>query len=238
MDAIIISDIHLGSPVCQAKPLVTFLERIYSKEILVDELILNGDVFDSWDFRRLKKTHWKVLSMLRHLSDKMHIVWINGNHDGPTDIISHLLGLDVAEQYCFESGGKRILAIHGHQFDEFITQRPITTMIGDLAFRFLQKIDPSFCLARRAKRASKTFLRCSETIEKKAKEYAKRHGCDIVCCGHTHLEISHPGEVGYYNSGCWTESPSSYLTVDAGQIEQHHYEALEENLTIRLQSSA
>ena len=157
MDAIIISDIHLGSPVCQAKPLTAFLERIYSRETIVDELILNGDVFDSWDFRRLKKTHWKVLSMIRHLSDKIHIVWINGNHDGPTEIISHLLGIDVAEEYVFKSGGKKILAIHGHQFDEFITQRPITTFAADMAYRALQIIDPSFRLARRAKRASKTF---------------------------------------------------------------------------------
>lgn len=232
MDAIIISDIHLGSPVCQAKLLAIFLDRLYSKALLVDELILNGDVFDSWDFRRLKKSHWKVLSMLRHLSDKMHIVWINGNHDGPADIVSHLLGLDVADQYSFESGNKRILALHGHQFDEFITQRPVTTFLADAAYRALQMLDPSFRLARHAKRASKTFLRCSELIERKAIEYAKRHDCDIVCCGHTHLELSHPGEVSYYNSGCWTESPCSYLAIDEGEVTQCYFDAAAENVAV------
>lgn len=229
MDAIIISDIHLGSPVCQAKELRLFLERIYEKDIVADELILNGDVFDSWDFRRLKKTHWKVLSMLRHLSDKMHIVWINGNHDGPSEIVSHLLGIDVVEEYRLMSGGNKILAIHGHQFDEFITQRPITTMLGDLAYRMLQKIDPSFQLARKAKRASKTFLRSTETIERKAVEYARRVGCPIVCCGHTHLEVSKPGEISYFNSGCWTESPSSYLIIDRGEVEQCYFEGATEH---------
>ncbi|MBX9653342.1 UDP-2,3-diacylglucosamine diphosphatase [bacterium] len=229
MDAIIISDIHLGSPVCQAKGLREFLERIYNKNIVAEELILNGDVFDSWDFRRLKKTHWKVLSMLRHLSDKMHIVWINGNHDGPSEIVSHLLGIDVVEEYRFMSGGKKILAIHGHQFDEFITQRPITTMVGDFAYRMLQKIDPSFQLARRAKRASKTFLRSTETIESRAIEYARRADCSIVCCGHTHLEVSKPGEICYFNSGCWTESPSSYLTVDEGEVRQCYFDSLVEH---------
>lgn len=225
MDAIIVSDIHLGSSLCQARHFAQFLDRLHSGDIATSELILNGDVFDSWDFRRLKKSHWKVLSLLRRLSDKIHITWINGNHDGPADIVSHLLGLDVADRYVFQSGDKQILAIHGHQFDEFIVNRPILTWIGDISFLLLQRLDPSFALARQAKRASKTFLRCSELIQERATAFARRMGCDVVCCGHTHYEVERTGDVSYYNSGCWTELPCSYLSVLDGTLAVNHFEA-------------
>ncbi len=54
-DAVVISDIHLGSANCQAKALVRFLEQIRHGTLGTRRLVLNGDVFDSIDFRRLKK---------------------------------------------------------------------------------------------------------------------------------------------------------------------------------------
>lgn len=72
LDALIISDIHLGSDNCQAKDLVVFLEQIRCGVIQTSRIILNGDVFDSFDFRRLKN-HWKVLSLIRKLSDHIDI---------------------------------------------------------------------------------------------------------------------------------------------------------------------
>src|SRR2546421_5908660 len=58
LDAVIISDVHLGSANCQARALAELLDRIASGELPAARLILNGDVFDSIDFRRLNKTHW------------------------------------------------------------------------------------------------------------------------------------------------------------------------------------
>lgn len=220
-DAVIISDLHLGSEVCQAKLLTQFLEQLHTGEIPAKKLILNGDVFDSWDFRRLKKKHWKVLSAIRSLSDHIHVIWLNGNHDGPAEIISHLLGVEVAEEYIFESGTKRILALHGDRFDNFIVDHPIFTHLADLFYKFFQKIH--ICWARNAKRCSKTFLRCSEQIELKAKEYALKKDCEIALCGHSHLELDKPGPISYYNSGCWTELPCTYLTVLEGIVKICHF---------------
>lgn len=224
-DSLIISDLHLGSAVCQAKMIESFLTKIKDQELPTKELILNGDVFDSWDFRRLKKNHWGVLSLLRSLSDKIHIIWINGNHDGPAEVVSHLLGVDVAEQYVFESGGKKIMVLHGHRFDSFISDHPVITRMADFFYRWMQRIDKSFYWARCAKKASKTFLRCAQRIQSRAIEYARKKHCNIVCCGHTHLEVEHPNEndVGYFNSGCWTEIPCSYLTVLDGKVNLRHF---------------
>lgn len=46
-DAVIISDIHLGSDSCEAHELWEFLEQLPGR---TKQLILNGDVFDSIDF--------------------------------------------------------------------------------------------------------------------------------------------------------------------------------------------
>jgi UDP-2,3-diacylglucosamine pyrophosphatase LpxH len=216
---IVISDIHLGSSVCQAKKLNEFLCLIEENQILADEIIINGDLFDSWDFRKLKKSHWKVLSNFRDLAKTKHIIWINGNHDGPSEIISRLIGVDFLEEYQFQSGDKKILVLHGDKFDNFITNHPIITKIADKIYRLIQKIDKSFYLAKLAKSSSKIFLRCSEQIKNKAKNYAKKARADIVCCGHTHLATSDETDyIKYYNSGCWTEPTCSYLIINQGFV--------------------
>lgn len=223
-DAVIISDTHLGSDNCQARQLTHFLETIIDGDLLTQRLILNGDVFDSIDFRRLKKNHWKVLSLLRKLSDRIEISWINGNHDGPAEIISHLLGVEVRDEMILESAGRKILLHHGHRFDDFIDNHPILTALADLTYRLLQKLDRSHHFAKLAKRKSKVFLRCAGKIESKSIEFARKRGCTIVCCGHTHHAlINKTGEITYCNSGCWTEKPCQYLTVRDGRVELHEY---------------
>jgi UDP-2,3-diacylglucosamine pyrophosphatase LpxH len=231
-DAVVISDIHLGSENCQAKGLVHLLESVRRGPLAARKLILNGDVFDSIDFRRLKKHHWKVLSELRKLSDEIEVVWINGNHDGPAEIVSHLLGVACADEIVVESGGRKILLLHGHRFDEFITRYPLVTWVADRVYNLLQRIDKSHDFAKWAKRQSKTFLRCAEKIEADALRYAAKLGCDAVCCGHTHLPVANTrGPVHYFNSGCWTEKPCHYLTVRDGAIELASYtEAVPEEL--------
>src|SRR5262245_7916781 len=219
-DAVIISDLHLGSANCQARPLVQFLERIVRGELRTARLILNGDVFDSIDFRRLKKHHWKVLSLLRKLSDHVEIVWICGNHDGSAEVVSHLLGVTVCEEYVLTSGGEKVLVLHGHRFDEFIDNHPVLTFLADCVYSFLQRLDRDHYWARLAKRSSKTFLRCARQIEEKSKEYAARHHYRAVCCGHTHQAAENRnGPVHYFNGGCWTEMPCTYLTVRDGHVE-------------------
>jgi UDP-2,3-diacylglucosamine pyrophosphatase LpxH len=222
LDAIILSDIHLGSSNCQARALCDLLERIADEQLVTNTLILNGDVFDSIDFRRLTKSHWKVLSLLRKLSDDISIIWIAGNHDGSAEIVSHLLGVTVKDEHVLVSGGERILFMHGHRFDDFIDNHPILTWIGDCIYLLLQRIDRSHRFAKLAKKGSKTFLRCIQKIEDGAIAYARSKACTAVCCGHTHHAVeSVREEVRYYNSGCWTELPCGYLTVTRGNIELH-----------------
>jgi UDP-2,3-diacylglucosamine pyrophosphatase LpxH len=223
-DAIVLSDIHLGSGNCQAKSLTRFLEKLADEEIATARLVLNGDVFDSIDFRRLNKNHWKVLSMIRKLSDRMDIIWISGNHDGDPELISHLLGVTVKNEWVLTSGGREILFLHGHLFDDFIDAHPFLTWVGDCIYLLLQWIDKSHSFAKLAKKGSKTFLRCARKIEEGAIEHARKKGCDAVCCGHTHHAVAKSElPLAYYNSGCWTELPCTYLTVRGGHVELHSF---------------
>jgi len=219
-DAIVISDVHLGADVSCAKQLTYFLRDIHEGKIATDELVLNGDVFDSWDFRRLKKNHWKCLSALRRLSKRISVTWVVGNHDGPADIVSHLIGVHVVDHHVIDSGRRRVLVLHGHQFDRFLVKHPIITHLADMVYRLLQKIDPSFRLARAAKNSSKTYLRCMERIAEGAIERMRETQCDAVCCAHTHnAEASPP----YFNSGSWAELPCTYLLIKDGTVQLMTY---------------
>jgi UDP-2,3-diacylglucosamine pyrophosphatase LpxH len=223
LDAVILSDLHLGSGNSQAKRVCEFLERLVEGELLTERLILNGDVFDSIDFRRLNKNHWKALSLLRKLSDQVEIVWLAGNHDGSADIVSHLLGV-VEDEYVLESGGQRLLILHGHVFDEFIQAYPFMTWLADQIYHLLQLVDRTHRFAKMAKHGSKSFLRNASRIAAGAVETAKRRGCSAVCCGHTHSAVAATDQpIPYFNSGCWTELPCNYLTVEDGRVVLHAF---------------
>lgn len=205
-DAIIISDIHLGSDICNAKLLNKFLDNIESR---TKKLILNGDVFDSIDFRRLKKHHWNILSKIRKISDKLEIIWIRGNHDGDAETISHLLGITVVDEYILNE----IIIIHGDIFDDLISNHPRLTKLADLFYRFFQKINHNFALI--IKHNSKHYSRSIEKVKDKAKKYCKIKNAKYIIVGHTHKpEISE----NYYNCGSWTEKKCSYISIKDNNI--------------------
>ncbi len=227
LDAVVISDLHLGSVNCQADRIKDLLWRIESGQLATDRLILNGDVFDSMDFTRLDKSHWKILSMIRRLSGVLKVVWLAGNHDGPAEAISHLLGVEVRDEYVFSSGGRQILCLHGDVHDEFIQSRPLLTWLADWVYQLLLWIDRTHELARWAKSGSKTFLRNVQKVKTGAVTRALELGCESVLCGHTHvgeqaglawLRGHGVAQVRYFNSGCWTELPGSYLMVHDGNV--------------------
>lgn len=216
MDAIVISDLHLGSDVCCAKQVIALLESILDGTVKTDRLILNGDVFDSHDFRRLKKRHWKVLSLLRKLAAEIEVVWICGNHDGPAEFVSHLIGIEVVDEYVLETGGKKMLILHGHQFDRFLDRFPVISKVADVMYRILQRLDPSCVIPWLAKVTSKKFLRCIPLVERGALKRMADGGYDMVACGHTHCPVD---QGQYFNSGCWTEKPCHYLAVNNGEVK-------------------
>ena len=112
--------------------------------------------------------------------------------------------------------------LHGDRFDKFISNHPMITWIADCLYHLIQRLDPSFWTAKKAKMASKTFLRCVQKVKQGAIDYARKKKCDIVCCGHTHhaeSSLDVVKGVTYYNSGCWTELPATLLCIESGKIK-------------------
>lgn len=219
MHTLIISDIHLGSSVSRATKLLELLNTL-----TYERLILNGDIFDDLDFTRLEHSHWALLSKLRDLSNPkcgIDVIWIAGNHDGAASILSHLIGIPVKSEYLFEWNGKQCLVIHGHQFDRFMTYNPILSTLASWLYLGIQKLDTERqFVSRYLKRASKAWLRVSEKVAKGAVLYGLLKRANIVFCGHTHKAMKKELRgIQYFNSGCWTDIPSTYISITSNSIE-------------------
>lgn len=217
-DCMVISDLHLGSDLCQAQLLESFLEwAVLHTRVLV----INGDIFNDLNFKRLTKRHFACLKIIRRNSDRadLRVVWIRGNHDGPADIISHIVGVDILDEYLFSNGQVRLLILHGDQFDNIVTDYGWLTALACGIFYWIQKWAPHRA-ARWIRRITKKWQRNSELIARQAIEYARSKGCPYVTCGHTHLPLVEQAEgLTYINTGTWIEAPPCpFLTVRGGEV--------------------
>ena len=215
VDTLVISDIHLRSMVCRAPALLAMLLDFEFKR-----LIVNGDLLDTLR-GRLPKLHRKVLEHIRQLEKNgCDVVFVDGNHD--PDIKS------PKEQYLWKYNGELYLAMHGHQFDKIHDAHPWLANFGDKVYRCAQVLlTHERELARNIKRRNKKWIEAGEVIAAGAAAYAQTLGAQYVLCGHTHRALRrHFPQIGvtYYNSGCWTDIPSSCITIGEKGIEIHEYD--------------
>ena len=226
VDTVIVSDLHLGSAMSRSKQLTELLRQVTYKR-----LILNGDVFDDLNFKRLSHDDWEFLSFIRASTNERlahELVWVIGNHDGGApEILTHLLGIHIHEEYVWQHGGQIFLAIHGHQFDAFVSDHTRVVDIAIWAYSVWQKLDPKHRasrLVRQASRQSKRWMRRSDKVANEASAHGKAtYGAHVVTCGHTHhaMDVMIDG-VRYLNSGSWTDKPSTYIIIDHdGDIAVH-----------------
>lgn len=224
-DTLILSDLHLGAEVSRAREATHVLrENTYRR------LILLGDIFADLNFGRLKKEHWKFLSVIRKLSNpkrNVEVVWVEGNHDhGLTQIMSHLVGIRVYQEYRWQYQGMRHIAVHGHQFDSFVVSNlRFNYLFGTLLYLQLQKWDSkNKTLTRFLDRLNTRWLRMSSKVSRGALAHARHHQAERIFCGHTHaaLHLAEDG-VDYYNSGSWIDAHPTYITVGEEGVRIHEY---------------
>jgi len=231
-DTIIISDLHLGSEVSRAWAAMRML-----KAASFNRLILLGDIFSDLNFGRLKKEHWRFLGYIRKLSNpkrEIEVVWVEGNHDhGLSQVMSHLVGIRVYQEYAWEFDGVPHLAIHGHQFDRFLTRNRVLSTFFSAIHLALQKC--SFGKKRMIgflERFDTAWLRLSSKVATGALAHGKSKNAQRVFCGHTHEALSLKREgVEYYNSGSWTQENATYIAIDHQGVRVLEYrETPEESL--------
>ncbi len=218
---LIISDLHLGSRVSRPKAVARLL-----REFRFRKLILLGDVFESLNFEKLRKEDWELISLISEISNKKKVVWIEGNHDaGLANLFASFMGAKVYKVYRWRYRNKKYLAIHGHQFDNFLSNNFVISFLANQIYKAIQLVDfKDKRISRFIKKKSKGWLRLSKKVAQRAILYAKIQGVDYIFCGHTHKrKKKKSGSVHYYNSGCWTDVPSTYITLDKDDIQINKY---------------
>ena len=226
-DTIIISDLHLGSEVSRASEALRML-----KAASFHRLILLGDIFSDLNFRRLKKEHWRFLGYIRKLSNpkrEIEVVWVEGNHDrGLSQLMSHLVGIRVYQEYIWDCSGIRHLAIHGHQFDRFVSRNFVLSSFLSALHLAAQRI--SFGKRRMVgfvERFDTSWLRLSTKVAQGAFAHARSRNAQRVFCGHTHEAMSGKRDgIEYYNAGSWTQERATYIAIDHHGVRVREYRDL------------
>jgi UDP-2,3-diacylglucosamine pyrophosphatase LpxH len=224
-DTLILSDLHLGADMSRAREALRVLRGHQYRR-----LILLGDIFADLNFGRLKKEHWKFLGYIRKLSNpkrNVEVVWVEGNHDhGLTEIMSHLVGVRVYQQYQWDYQGLRHIAAHGHQFDGFaVNNVQVSYWIGTLLYLQLQKWDSkNKAVTRFLDRLNTRWLRLSSKVAEGAIAHARHHDATRIFCGHTHAALhKHENGIDYYNCGAWIDARPTFVTVGEDGVRIHEY---------------
>ena len=229
-----ISDVHLGSRGCQARLLLDFM-RFHDAE----QIYLVGDIVDGWRLRR--GWYWPqehndvVQKLLRKARKGSKVTYIPGNHDEVLrDYIgSHFGGVEVVDRTIHTTAdGKRLLIIHGDQFDMVVRHSRWLAHIGDTAYTIVLVLNTAFNRVRR--RLGFDYWSLSAYLKFKVKNAvnyigafedalageAKKEGADGVVCGHIHhARIADLSGFRYINTGDWVESCTAVVEHHDGQLE-------------------
>jgi len=236
--SIFISDVHLGSKGSKAKYLLDFL-----RSTRCDNLFLIGDIIDIWAYKRSR--HWSQLHtdvinlILEKARTGTRVVYVPGNHD---EDLRKYCGLDfgnveVHRRFIHElSDGRRMLLLHGDEFDHLIQCGKILSLIGDVGYEFLVKVNRWVNVIRRLMGAPYwSFSSYLKTRVKKAREHiekfenavvneARNLDLDGAICGHIHhAELGNRDGILYCNDGDWVESCTSIVESSNGWLEILHW---------------
>ena len=137
--AIWISDIHLGTPGCQANYLLDFL-----KHNEADTFYLVGDIIDGW--RLQKNFYWPqshndvVQKLLRKARKGTEVIYIPGNHD---ESVRQFFGMSFGEVKVVEEwihttvDGRKLWVTHGDLFDSVMQYAKWLAYVGDSLYTFI-----------------------------------------------------------------------------------------------------
>lgn len=231
--AIWISDIHLGTRSCQAELLLDFLKHTES-----EYLYLVGDIVDGWQLR--KRWYWPqqhndvIQKVLRRARHGAKVFFIPGNHDEAARSYCGLQfgGVFVTNEVVHKTAdGKRLLVLHGDQFDAVMGYAKWLAHLGDTAYEFALVLNnvlnfvrrrlgfPYWSLSAFLKHKVKNAVEHISTFEKFIAESARHHKADGVVCGHIHhAEMRQIGQVLYCNDGDWVESCTALVEDYQGKL--------------------
>jgi UDP-2,3-diacylglucosamine pyrophosphatase LpxH len=223
IEVAVISDVHLGTYGCHAKHLLTYLNSIEPKK-----LILNGDIIDVWQFskRYFPKSHLKVIKKIMDMAaDGTEVIYITGNLD---EMLRKFSGttignISIVNKLVLNLHGKKAWFFHGDVFDVSIQNAKWLAKLGGYGYDLLTLINRSinwylekrgkerYSLSKKVKNSVKGAVKFINDYEKVISDLAIENGYDYVVCGHIHqpkmeyIETKN-GKTMYLNSGDWVEN--------------------------------
>ncbi|SDO76087.1 UDP-2,3-diacylglucosamine pyrophosphatase LpxH [Ralstonia sp. 25mfcol4.1] len=232
--AIWLSDIHLGTPGCQATYLLDFLKHNDS-----DVLYLVGDIIDGWQLRRgwyWPQSHNDVVQkLLRKARKGTEVIYIPGNHDEGARQFDGLAFGDVSvreDAVHVTATGKRLWVVHGDLFDGVVQHARWLAYLGDSLYTMILALNRHFnrvrarlgfdywSLSQYLKHQVKNAVSYINSFEHAMVDEARRRGCDGVVCGHIHkAEIREVDGQLYCNDGDWVESLSALVETMEGELK-------------------
>jgi len=223
LEAVVISDIHLGTYGCKAKQLIAYL-----KSISPDTLVLNGDIIDVWQFSKsyFPKSHFKVIrQILKLMENGTKVYYLAGNHD---EVMRRFVGLSLGNLFLenkliLEMNGKKTWIFHGDVFDVVMHHSKWLAKLGAIGYGLLTLINRlvntvlillgqrKISLSRDIKTAVKSKKEITTRFEKTVSQLAIKKGYEYAICGHIHWPekkklTRDSGSVTYLNSGDWVEN--------------------------------
>lgn len=232
--AIFISDVHLGFPGCRADYLLDFL-----RSTRCDYLFLVGDIIDLWQMK--KRLYWPqahndvIRTIMGKAKHGTRVIYVPGNHDELIrDFEGTVLGnLEIHSEYIHTTkDGKKMLVIHGDQFDAVVLHSRTVAMVGSALYEFLLKLNRLVNYARRKlgfsywslaavlKHKVKQAVNFISNFENVLAYEAKRQKVSGVISGHIHrAEIMHINDVLYCNCGDWVESFTALVEGHDGSLK-------------------
>ncbi|OIQ23789.1 UDP-2,3-diacylglucosamine diphosphatase [Lacinutrix sp. MedPE-SW] len=223
VEVVVISDVHLGTYGCHAKQLLTYLESINPKT-----LILNGDIVDIWQFskRYFPKSHLRVIKKIMDFAaNGVEVIYITGNHDEMlrkfTD--TKIGNISIVNKKILNLDGKKAWFFHGDVFDASIQNAKWIAKLGGYGYDFLILVNrlvnwflvkmgkERYSLSKKIKNSVKRAVKYISDFENVATDLAIENGYDYVVCGHIHqpkmvIKKNKYGETTYLNSGDWVEN--------------------------------
>ena len=230
---IFISDCHLGTAGASAELLLDFL-----KKHECDTLYLVGDIVDGWQLRKgwyWPQSHTDVVrAVLKMAKHGTRVIYVPGNHD---EHFRDYTGFECGgielldDDIHVTADGRRLLVIHGDQFDNVVLYHKWLAFLGDGAYTLLLKSNrwvnrcrrlvglPYWSLAAHMKKRVKNAVAFISRFEEVVAHAAAERHVDGVVCGHIHsAEIRRFGDVTYYNDGDWVESCTALVEEADGSM--------------------
>jgi UDP-2,3-diacylglucosamine pyrophosphatase LpxH len=231
-----ISDVHLGSPGCQAQQLTRFLA-----ENDCETLYLVGDIFDGW---KLKKNffwtpdHTRVIkAILAKARHGTRVYYLTGNHDEfMRQFVSKQLRLGrvrVANEVVHTTAdGRRLLVVHGDRYDVVMQHARWLAHAGDIGYEallwggarlngFLRGFKlPEIPVSSHIKQVVKSAVQYLSGFDEQVLARCRTDDLKGVICGHTHHAEARQIRNGVmsYNCGDWVESCTALAEDDHGRI--------------------